>query len=73
MVLKGLTVKLMGNAPLYFQFMSKVPYYYIALMMVIIIILVSYWLKNSCLGYYLSALKEDEDAAAALGNKCEGG
>lgn len=64
---EGLTVKLMGNAPLYFQFMSKVPYYYIALMMVIIIILVSYWLKNSRLGYYLSALKEDEDAAAALG------
>ncbi|NLB89516.1 MAG: branched-chain amino acid ABC transporter permease [Syntrophomonadaceae bacterium] len=64
---EGLTVKLMGDAPLYFQFMSKEPYYYIAVIMVVIIILVSYWIKNSRLGYYLSALKEDEDAAAALG------
>lgn len=64
---EGLSVNLLGNAPLYFQFISKVPYYYIAVLMVIIIILVSYWIKNSRLGYYLSALKEDEDAAAALG------
>jgi branched-chain amino acid transport system permease protein len=64
---EGLIVKLMGNAPAHFQFMSKVPYYYIALTMVVIIVVFSFWLKNSRLGFYLSALKEDEDAAAALG------
>lgn len=64
---EGLIVKLMGNSPAHFQFMSKVPYYYIALIMVIMIIAVSYWIKNSRLGFYLSALKEDEEAAAALG------
>lgn len=64
---EGLIVKLVGNAPVHFQFMSKVPYYYIALAMVLIIIAISYWIKNSRLGFYLSALKEDEEAAAALG------
>lgn len=64
---EGLIVKMMGNAPAYFQFMSKVPYYYIALVMLIIVVLVSRWLINSRLGYYLLALKEDEDAAKALG------
>lgn len=64
---EGLIVKMLGNAPLHFQFMSKVPYYYIALVMLIIIVLISRWLVNSRLGYYLLALKEDEDAAKALG------
>ena len=64
---EGLIVKLMGNAPAYMQFMTKVPYYYIALIMLIIVVLFAFWLKNSRLGYYLSALKEDPDAAEALG------
>ena len=64
---EGLIVRLMGNAPAYLQFMSKVPYYYLALAMLVIVVVFSYWLKNSRLGFYLSALKEDEDAAAALG------
>ncbi len=64
---EGLIVKLMGNSPAFFQFMSKQPYYYIALVMLIIVVIFAFWLKNSRLGYYLSALKEDPDAAAALG------
>ena len=64
---EGLIIKLMGNAPAYFQFMTKQPYYYIALIMLIIIVIFAFWLKNSRLGYYLSALKEDPEAAAALG------
>ena len=43
---EGLIVKLMGNAPAHFQFMSKVPYYYIALTMVVIIVVFSFWLKT---------------------------
>ncbi|MGR6836037.1 branched-chain amino acid ABC transporter permease [Syntrophomonas erecta] len=64
---EGLIVKLVGNAPLYFQFISKVPYYYIALFMLLIIVAISKWIKDSRLGYYLMALREDEDAAKALG------
>lgn len=64
---EGLMVKMMGNAPLYFQFNSKVPYYYVAVIMLLIVILISKRLINSRLGYYLIALREDEDAAQALG------
>lgn len=64
---EGLIVKLMGNAPMYFQFVTKMPYYYIVLIMLLIVVAVSRWLINSRLGYYLLALKEDEDAAKALG------
>lgn len=64
---EGLMVKMMGNAPAYFQFMSKVPYYYIMLIMLLLIIFISRKMMQSRLGYYLLALKEDEDAAGALG------
>lgn len=64
---EGLSVKMLGNSPLFFQFMSKVPYYYIALIMLIAIVLVSHYLMRSKLGYYMVAVREDEDAARALG------
>lgn len=64
---EGLSVKMLGNAPLVFQFMSKVPYYYIALIMLITVVLVSWQLMRSKLGYYMVAVREDEDAARALG------
>lgn len=64
---QGFLVPLMGNAPKYMQFMSKVPYYYIALILVLIIIGFCFWIDRSKLGYYLTALREDEDAALALG------
>lgn len=64
---EGLIVRLVGDAPWHFQFMSKVPYYYIALIMLLMIIAVSKWITNSRLGYYLVALREDEDGAKALG------
>lgn len=64
---EGLIVKMVGNSAAALQFSSKVPYYYMILFMLIMVIGVSYWIKNSKLGYYLIALKEDEDAAAAMG------
>lgn len=64
---EGISLKMLGNAPLQFQFMGKAPYFYIALIMLIVVILASRWLMNSRLGYYLIALREDEDAAKALG------
>jgi branched-chain amino acid transport system permease protein len=64
---QGFLVPLMGNAPKYMQFMSKVPYYYIALALLLLVIGVSIWIDRSRLGYYLTALREDEDAALALG------
>jgi branched-chain amino acid transport system permease protein len=51
----------------HFQFLSKVPYYYIILVFLAIVLLVSWYIDRSKLGYYLTAMKEDEDAAKALG------
>ncbi|MGI6488152.1 MAG: branched-chain amino acid ABC transporter permease [Syntrophomonadaceae bacterium] len=64
---EGLIVKLIGDAPLHLQFTSKIPYYYIALVMLLLIIGLSKWITKSRLGYYLVALREDEDGARALG------
>lgn len=65
---EGLMVPLIGNAPWAMQFMGKVPYYYLILTMLVLVVLVSWWIDRSKLGYYLTALREDEEAAQALGS-----
>ncbi len=50
-----------------FQFLSKVPYYYIILTFLAVVLFVSWYIERSKLGYYLTAMREDEDAAKALG------
>lgn len=63
----GLNVPLRGNSPAYFQFISKEPYYYIMLVMLLAVILITFWMDRSRLGYYLKAIKGDQDAAEAIG------
>lgn len=50
-----------------FQFGPKAPYYYIALAFLAIQLTVTYWMQRSYLGYYFQAIREDQDAARALG------
>ncbi len=50
-----------------FIFRDTVVYAYLALTLMAIMILVSLWIERSRFGYYLAALREDEDAAQALG------
>ncbi|HWQ78318.1 MAG TPA: branched-chain amino acid ABC transporter permease [Anaerovoracaceae bacterium] len=50
-----------------FQFLGKAPYYYIAFLLMLVIYLVSLYIERSKFGYYLTALKEDHEAAEALG------
>ena len=64
---EGVTVPLVGESPLYFQFNSKVPYYYVMLILLIVMIIAYYKVSTSKLGYYLSAIRDDEDAASSLG------
>ena len=64
---EGLIVKMVGNSAAAFQFSSKVPYYYIVLIMLFLVIFIAKMIKDSRLGYYLVALREDEDAALAMG------
>lgn len=65
---EGIMVPLKMDAGfLDFQFFSKIPYYYIILTFLAIVLFVSWWIERSKLGFYLTALREDEDAAKALG------
>ncbi|WP_094547224.1 branched-chain amino acid ABC transporter permease [Petroclostridium xylanilyticum] len=65
----GLMITFTGQKPLYLQFYSETPYYYISLFLMVIIIFLTWKLENSKLGYFLKAIKEDEDAAESLGIK----
>lgn len=42
-------------------------YWYVALMVLLLVLVVTWWITRRPLGYFLAALREDEDAARALG------
>jgi len=64
---QGLLVPLKGNAPLLFQFNSKLAYYYIILIMLLVVLGVTLWMERSRMGFYLKAIRADQDGAEALG------
>lgn len=49
------------------QFVEKAPYYYIAFVLMMLVLGISLYIERSKFGYCLTALKEDHDAAEALG------
>lgn len=64
---RGILIPMLGNSPLYFQFLNNAYYYYIILFLLAIGIYISYKIKNSKLGFYLLGLKDNQDAAESLG------
>ena len=50
-------------------FASKLSYLYIALGLFVLVIVISVGIENSRLGFFLTAFRENEDAARALGVK----
>jgi len=64
---EGVTVPYKGNSLLYFQFLSKVPYYYIALALMILSMYITWRIEKSKLGHYLVAINQNQDAAEAIG------
>lgn len=64
---QGLSVPWKGNNFLNVQFLSKVPYYYLILALLVTVVSVSYMIKKSKMGYYLSAIKTNQEAASSLG------
>ena len=50
-----------------FQFTGDLPYYYLILGFLTVVTLISLAINRSQLGYYLFAIREGEDAAAAIG------
>jgi branched-chain amino acid transport system permease protein len=63
----GIVVPFGGSSPLYFQFESKVTYYYTGLTFLLMAVCVSYIIRRGRLGFYFVAIRENEDAAQALG------
>jgi branched-chain amino acid transport system permease protein len=49
------------------SFSGKLPYVYMGLALLLIVLGITWALENSRLGYYLTAFRENEDAARALG------
>lgn len=65
---EGLSVGMKMDATFFdFQFISKVPYYYILIAFSVLALVVSWYIDRSKLGFYLTAIREDEEAARALG------
>lgn len=63
---EGLALPIQPGVSL-FSFSGKLPYVYIGLFFFLVVIAVSYAIEHSRLGYFLTAFRENEDAARALG------
>jgi len=64
---RGMEVTLLRDAPLYFQHTRKEFYYVIALAFTVAALLINRAILRSRFGYYLAAVRNDQDAALALG------
>ena len=64
---QGLSVPLKGHVPWLFQFDGKMPYYFIILAMLMAVMAITWWMERSRTGFYLKAIRADQDAAEALG------
>jgi branched-chain amino acid transport system permease protein len=62
----GVLIKL-DNRPEHFQFASRAVYYWIALALVVVVMVATRAMERSRFGAYLVAIRENEDAAKALG------
>ncbi|HLC01481.1 MAG TPA: branched-chain amino acid ABC transporter permease [Anaerolineales bacterium] len=64
---RGLEVTWLGSRPDLMQFNSKSGYYYIILVMTALAIILTKWCSQRGFGFRLVAVRENEDAAEALG------
>lgn len=63
----GLVLPQYGYSFAAYEFESKLAYYYIILGFLIIGIILTFFIKRNKLGFYLTAIKSDPDAAESLG------
>jgi len=63
----GVMIPLSEPGLINFQFSSKVPYYYIILIFMLVLTVVVQKIYRSKMGYYFLSIRENEDAAEALG------
>lgn len=63
----GKTIHYTGEDYMNLQFFTNKPFYYLSLACLVGIVLFSYHFSRSKMGYYLRAIKDDEDAAISVG------
>ncbi len=63
----GLLIPLKGTAPLLFQFTDKAPFYFLLLWLLAASLLLVWKMEGWRMGLYFQAIRENEDAAEALG------
>ena len=63
----GMLIAYTKPDPWYMLFDNDTPYYYISIALLVIVLLISTRFINSRTGYFLRAIKGDEDAAESLG------
>lgn len=63
----GVVIPIKGNSFRDFQFTAKMPYYYIILLMMAAILYITYAIDGKRVGSYFKAIRENENAAEALG------
>ncbi len=63
----GLIVPFKGDNPLNLQFSTAEPYYYLALAILLLGVYAGYRVSRSRMGYYLAAIRGDQDAAESIG------
>ena len=63
----GLLIPLKGNAPAVMQFTEKAPFYFILLWFLAMVLLFTWKMEGRRSGLYFQAVREDQDAAEALG------
>lgn len=64
---RGMEVTLLRDAPWYFQHTRKEFYYAVALVFTAVALFVNHRILSSRFGYYLAAVRNDQEAALALG------
>jgi len=63
----GLALPFKGERPLDLMFRSEVPFYFIALGLLVGTLWLTAAMRRSRIGYYLRAIRDDQDAAESLG------
>lgn len=63
----GLEIEYRGNSVAFLQFAGKGGYFYIGLILLVFILLLTQWYKGKRFFYQLMAVRDNEDAAEALG------
>ena len=63
----GMQMEYKGNSLFYMQFAGQNGYFYVGVLLVVFILLLTQWYKSKRFFYQLIAVRENEDAAEALG------